>query len=56
MKGKYFLILGVFVLVMLSVFVAAVPSWKIVSCPIDSDTDIVFYGYWVCVERICWRG
>ena len=44
MKGKYFLILGVFVLVMLSVFVAAVPSWKIVSCPIDSDTDIVFYG------------
>lgn len=44
MKIRYFLVFGIVLLIFLSAFVFARPKWKDTTCPIQSDTDIAFYG------------
>ncbi len=43
MNRKYFLVFGILIVVLLLVFVSARPKWKD-PCPINSDTNVVFYG------------
>jgi len=44
MKTKYLLIIFLALVTISIVFVTATPRWKTNPCPINSDTNIVFYG------------